>query len=101
MNVGVSALIANQQALTTTGHNIANVNSAAYSRQTIATKALVGQNMGTGYVGKGVQVATVMRNYNELLGKQSNAANAATSRWCRCKTCTPAATAAWAPPSTA
>ncbi len=79
MNVGVSALIANQQALTTTGHNIANVNSAAYSRQTIATKALVGQNMGTGYVGKGVQVATIMRNYNELLGKQSNAANAASA----------------------
>ncbi|MDH0370868.1 flagellar hook-associated protein FlgK [Comamonas aquatica] len=79
MNVGVSALIANQQALTTTGHNIANVNSAAYSRQTIATKALVGQNMGTGYVGKGVQVATVMRNYNELLGRQSNAASAASA----------------------
>lgn len=79
MNVGVSALIANQQALTTTSHNIANVNSAAYSRQTIATKALVGQNMGTGYVGKGVQVATIMRNYNELLGKQSNAANAASA----------------------
>lgn len=77
MNVGVSALIANQQALTTTGHNIANVNSAGYSRQTVATKALVGQNQGTGYVGKGVQVATIMRNYNELLGKQSNAANAA------------------------
>lgn len=79
MNVGVSALVANQQALTTTGHNIANVNSAGYSRQTVATKALVGQNMGTGFVGKGVQVATIMRNYNELLGKQSNAANAASS----------------------
>ena len=52
MNVGVSALVANQQALTTTGHNIANVNSAGYSRQTVATKALVGQNMGTGFVGK-------------------------------------------------
>ena len=64
MNVGVSALVANQQALTTTGHNIANVNSAGYSRQTVATKALVGQNMGTGFVGKGVQVATIMRNYN-------------------------------------
>ena len=79
MNVGVSALVANQQALTTTGHNIANVNSAGYSRQTVATKALVGQNMGTGFVGKGVQIATIMRNYNELLGKQSNAANAASS----------------------
>lgn len=79
MNVGVSALTANQQALTTTGHNIANVNSAGYSRQTVSTKALIGQNQGTGYVGKGVQVATIMRNYNELLGKQSNAASAASA----------------------
>ena len=79
MNVGVSALVANQHALTTTGHNIANVSSAGYSRQTVATKALIGQNMGTGYVGKGVQVATVMRHYNELLGRQSNAANAASA----------------------
>lgn len=79
MNVGVSSLIANQQALTTTGHNIANVNSAGYSRQTVATKALVGQNQGTGFVGKGVQVATIMRNYNELLGKQSNAASASSA----------------------
>ena len=79
MNVGVSALTANQQALTTTGHNIANVNSAGYSRQTVSTKALIGQNQGTGYVGKGVQVATIMRNYNELLNRQSNAASAASS----------------------
>ena len=79
MNVGVSALTANQQALTTTGHNIANVNSAGYSRQTVSTKALIGQNQGTGYVGKGVQVATIMRNYNELLNRQSNAASAASA----------------------
>lgn len=79
MNVGVSALIANQQALTTTGHNIANVNSAGYSRQTVSTTALVGQNTGSGYVGKGVQVSTVTRHYNELLGRQSNAASAASA----------------------
>lgn len=79
MNVGISSLIANQQALTTTGHNIANANSAGYSRQTVATSALIGQNTGAGYVGKGVQVATVMRHYNELLNRQSNAANATSS----------------------
>ena len=37
MNVGVSALVANQQALTVTGHNIANVSTPGYSRQTVAT----------------------------------------------------------------
>ncbi|MDD3019020.1 MAG: flagellar hook-associated protein FlgK [Comamonas sp.] len=78
MNVGVSALTANQQALTTTGHNIANVNTPGYSRQTVYTKALAGQSgsCGTGFIGKGVQVATVMRNYSALLNRQSNAATA-------------------------
>ncbi len=32
--------------------------------------------MGNGFIGKGVQVATVMRNYSALLNRQSNAANA-------------------------
>lgn len=76
MNVGVSALNANQQALTTVGHNIANVKTPGYSRQTVYTNALHGQNMGNGFIGKGVQVATVMRNYSALLNRQSNAANA-------------------------
>lgn len=79
MNVGVSALVANQYALTTTGNNIANANSAGYSRQTISTTAVVGQNTGSGYIGSGVQVTTVMRNYNALLDKQSNAASAASA----------------------
>ena len=78
MNVGVSALNANQQALTTVGHNIANVNTPGYSRQTVYTKAIPGQtaSCASGFIGKGVQVATVMRNYSALLNRQSNAANA-------------------------
>ena len=76
MNVGVSALNANQQALTTVGHNIANVNTPGYSRQTVYTNALHGQNMGNGFIGKGVQVPTVMRTYSALHTRQSNAANA-------------------------
>lgn len=79
MNIGVSALLTNQQALNTTSHNIANANSAGYSRQTISTTAVVGQNTGSGYIGSGVQVTTVMRNYNALLDKQSNAASAASA----------------------
>ena len=78
LNVGVSALNANQQALNTTGHNIANVNTPGYSRQTIYTKATPGQGSACagGFIGKGVQVATVMRNYSALLNRQSNAATA-------------------------
>lgn len=79
LNVGVSALSANQAALQTIGHNIANVNTAGYSRQTVALETVAGQNRGNGYIGNGVAVATVMRNYSELLNKQSNAANAASA----------------------
>jgi flagellar hook-associated protein 1 len=79
MNVGVSALNTNQSALTTIGHNIANANTTGYSRQTVATKAITGQNTGFGFIGKGVQVHTVVRHYNDLLGRQSNAANAASA----------------------
>lgn len=79
MNVGVSSLTANQAALQTIGHNIANVNTKGYSRQTVALETVAGQNRGSGYIGNGVSVATVMRNYSELLNKQSNAANAASA----------------------
>lgn len=79
LNVGVSALTANQAALQTIGHNIANVNTPGYSRQTVALETVAGQNRGNGYIGNGVSVATVMRNYSELLNKQSNAANAASA----------------------
>ncbi|WP_370680775.1 flagellar hook-associated protein FlgK [Comamonas sp. GB3 AK4-5] len=79
MNVGVSALTANQAALQTIGHNIANVNTKGYSRQTVALETVAGQNRGNGFIGNGVSVASVMRNYSELLNKQSNAANAASA----------------------
>lgn len=77
LNVGVSALNANQQALTTTGHNIANVNTKGYSRQTLSLTAIAGQNSGIGYIGRGVAVSGVVRQYDELLSKQANAAIAA------------------------
>lgn len=79
MNVGVTALNANQAALQTIGHNIANVNTAGYSRQTLALQTVAGQNRGSGYIGNGVSVATVMRNYSELLNKQATAAQAASA----------------------
>lgn len=79
MNVGVSALVTNQQALTTTGHNIANANTAGYSRQTVSQQSAAGQRFGNGYIGKGVQVAQVARQYSELVDKQATAALAASA----------------------
>lgn len=74
MNVGSGALMANQIALQTIGNNIANANTAGYSRQTVSMGANFGQDMGYGYVGNGVSVASIVRNYSALLNRQSNTA---------------------------
>lgn len=79
LNIGVSALSTNRSALSTIGHNIANVHTAGYSRQSVATEAHPGQDMGRGFVGKGVMVSTVVRHYSELLGRQANATTAISS----------------------
>lgn len=76
LNIGVSALSANRSALATTAHNIANVHTKGYSRQATVTEANPGQDMGAGYIGKGVLVSTVVRHYSDLLARQANAAAA-------------------------
>ena len=76
LNVGARALLANQVALQTVGHNIANVNTVGYSRQTIALQTVQGQFTGGGYIGQGVDVQTILRNHSELLTRQSTAAAA-------------------------
>ena len=76
LNVGARALLANQVALQTTGHNIANVSVAGYSRQSAVIQTVQGQFTGSGYIGNGVNVATILRNHNELLTRQAAAAQA-------------------------
>ncbi len=76
LNVGARALLANQTALQTTGHNIANVSTAGYSRQSVHLQTVQGQFSGGGYVGNGVNVATILRNHDELMTRQAAAAQA-------------------------
>lgn len=79
LNVGVRALLANQVALQTAGHNIANVNTPGYSRQTVVLQTVQGQFTGGGYIGQGVDVQTVLRNQSELLTRQSASAGSVQS----------------------
>ena len=71
LNVGTRALLANQLALQTAGNNIANVNTPGYSRQSVVLQAVQGQATGAGYYGNGVEVATVLRNYDQFLTRQA------------------------------
>jgi flagellar hook-associated protein 1 FlgK len=78
-NVGTRALQANQIALQTAGNNIANVNTPGYSRQTVVLQTTQGQYTGAGYIGKGVDVATIQRNFSAFLTRQSALAGATSS----------------------
>ena len=79
LNVATRALMANQTILQTTGNNIANVNTPGYSRQTAVLQTVEGQFTGGGYIGKGVDVTTIQRNYSEFLTRQSALAGATSS----------------------
>ena len=71
LNVGARALLANQIALATTGHNIANASTVGYSRQTAVMSQLAGQYIGNGYIGKGVTVSGIERSHSEFLTRQA------------------------------
>ncbi len=70
LNIGTSGLMAYQHALTTTSHNISNVNTEGYSRQTVELAARRAQFAGFGFIGTGVDASNVKRNYNDFLGQQ-------------------------------
>lgn len=76
LNIGTRALQANQVALQTIGNNIANVNTPGYSRQSTILRAVPGQFTGGGYIGKGVDVQTIQRNFSAFLNRQSTLAGA-------------------------
>ncbi len=67
LGIGVSALLAYQRQLATTGHNIANVNTDGYSRQRTEMTERVPQFSGSGFIGTGVEVVTTQRYYSEFL----------------------------------
>ncbi len=71
LNVGVRALNANQVALATIGHNISNNATVGYSRQVVKLATVEGQFTGGGFIGKGVEVATIERVYDAYLTRQA------------------------------
>jgi flagellar hook-associated protein 1 FlgK len=79
LTIGTGALAAAQAGLLTAGHNIANANTAGYSRQRVEFATNVPQYTGSGYVGNGVHVASVRRQYDALLGAELAGAQAQAS----------------------
>lgn len=69
MNIGASGLAAAQASLATTSHNIANANVPGFSRQQAVLSTAGGQATGAGFIGQGVDISTVLRQYDQFLGQ--------------------------------
>ncbi|OZB37429.1 MAG: flagellar hook-associated protein FlgK [Halothiobacillus sp. 14-56-357] len=79
MSNSVTGLLAMQQALATTGNNIANANTPGYSRERVNLASMQAQYQNGSYIGSGVQVASVTRVYDQFITSQLNAATTTNS----------------------
>jgi len=70
LNIATSGLLAYQKALSTTGHNIANVNTEGYSRQIVTLESRSPVSDSGGFIGTGVQTSTIQRVYDNFLGEE-------------------------------
>lgn len=66
MQIGLSGVNSSQAHLSTTGHNISNVNTEGYSRQEVDTASIAGQKKGSYFVGQGAMIASLDRAYDQF-----------------------------------
>jgi flagellar hook-associated protein 1 FlgK len=70
LSTSTSALLAFQNAIATTSHNVANVNTEGYSRQQVDFNARQPERFGDMYIGTGVDANSIKRNYDDFLTSQ-------------------------------
>src|SRR6266404_539207 len=70
LQIGVGALLAQQQALQTAGHNISNANTPGYTRQRVTFTAAYPGNTGGPVIGLGVNVSAVTGVVDNFLVSQ-------------------------------
>ncbi len=61
LQTGITGLLASQRALATTSHNIANANTAGFSRQRVSFISRPPEYGTIGYTGQGVQTQEIER----------------------------------------
>ncbi|MBD9598844.1 flagellar hook-associated protein FlgK [Pseudomonas sp. PDM10] len=79
LNIGMSGLAASQSSLAVTGNNIANVDTAGYSRQQTVQGTKASQQYGNVFIGTGTTLADVRRVYNAYLDSQLQTATSLNS----------------------
>ncbi len=80
LNIGTTGLLTYQRALSTTSHNIANVNTDGFSRQRSEIQANSPTFKGDLIFGNGSRVASISRAYDNLLTRELRDNQASFSR---------------------
>ncbi|WP_337920553.1 flagellar hook-associated protein FlgK [Vibrio cholerae] len=75
LNVGTQSVLTAQRQLNTTGHNISNVNTEGYSRQSVIQGTNVPRQYGGETYGMGVHVENVRRSWDQFAVKELNIAS--------------------------
>lgn len=70
LNIGTSALLTSQGSLSTTSHNIANVNTDGYNRQIVEQGTSIPNFNGSQYIGSGVEINNIKRVFDTFLSEQ-------------------------------
>jgi|GEM_PF-533295 len=81
MKMARDALLAQQAAMNTVSHNVANVNTEGYHRQRTILEAREGRSGLSGLYGSGVSVQGTERSYNAFVTRQERAEMADWGRW--------------------
>lgn len=79
INTAMSGLSGAQAALSTVSNNISNQAVAGYSRQNVLLSQAVTTSTSAGYIGNGVNVVGINREYNEFISTQLRAAQTQSS----------------------
>lgn len=75
LNVGTQSVLTAQRQLNTTGHNISNVNTEGYSRQSVIQGTNMPRQYGGETYGMGVHVENVRRSWDQFAVKELNIAS--------------------------
>ncbi len=75
LNVGTQSVLTAQRQLNTTGHNISNVNTEGYSRQSVIQGTNAPRQYGGATYGMGVHVENVRRSWDQFAVKELNIAS--------------------------
>ncbi|MDP3368027.1 MAG: flagellar hook-associated protein FlgK, partial [Pseudomonas sp.] len=76
LSIGVSGLRVSQTALSVTGNNITNTDTAGYTRQQVTQVSNASQKLGATYLGSGASITDVRRIYSDFLTTQVRTATA-------------------------